>query len=230
MGDTPMIDQPKPDTRPAPVAQQQIGVVTAVTGFKLSCLLQGPAAPSQGAAAYGVAQIGSLVKIPTPNAMAFGFIETLTLHQRATDDRAQRAATAEIDLLGELAVPSPGEAPVFSRGISTYPVLGSAAYAATERDLARIYAKPNTSTLPIGVLHQDPDKIAHLRSQDFLSKHSAIVGTIGSGKSCALTMILRELLAAHPNGHVVLLDPHDEYAQAFQGMAELITPQNLQLP
>jgi len=231
MGDTPMIDQPKPDTRPAPVAQQQqIGVVTAVTGFKLSCLLQGPAAPSQGAAAYGVAQIGSLVKIPTPNAMAFGFIETLTLHQRATDGHAQRAATAEIDLLGELAVPSPGEPPVFSRGISTYPVLGSAAYAATERDLARIYAKPNTSTLPIGVLHQDPDKIAHLRSQDFLSKHSAIVGTIGSGKSCALTMILRELLAAHPNGHVVLLDPHDEYAQAFQGMAELITPQNLQLP
>jgi uncharacterized protein len=231
MDNTTMIDEPAPDARQASVApQQQIGVVTAVTGFKLTCLLQGAAAPSQGTAAYGVAQIGSLVKIPTPNAMAFGFIETLTLHQRATDEQSQRAATAEVDLLGELAVPSPGAAPVFSRGISTYPVLGSAAYAATERDLARIYAKPNTSTLPIGVLHQDPGKVAHLRSQEFLSKHSAIVGTIGSGKSCALTMILRELLAAHPNGHVVLLDPHDEYAQAFQGMAELITPQNLQLP
>ena len=117
-----------------------------------------------------------------------------------------------------------------SRGISTYPVLGAAAYAATERDLARIYAKPDTPTLQIGVLHQDPGKIAHLRAQDFLSKHSAIVGTVGSGKSCALTLILRALLDAHPNGHVVLLDPHDEYAHAFQGMAEIITPQNLQLP
>ncbi|MGB8840508.1 MAG: DUF87 domain-containing protein [Aliidongia sp.] len=225
MGDAPISEQPA-----SSVTQQRIGVVTAVSGFKLTCLLQGPAAPSQGNAAYGVAQIGSLIKIPTPNAMAFGFIETLTLHQRATDAAAQRAATAEIDLLGELAVPAPGATPVFSRGISSYPVLGSAAFAATERDLARIYAKPDTSTLSIGVLHQDPEKIAHLRSQEFLSKHSAIVGTIGSGKSCALTLILRELLSAHPNGHVVLLDPHDEYTQAFQGMAEVITPQNLQLP
>jgi hypothetical protein len=225
MGDAPIIEQPALSMK-----QQPIGVVTAVTGFKLTCLLQGPAAPSQGSAAYGVAQIGSLVKVPTPNAMAFGFIETLTLHQRATDGAMHRAATAEIELLGELAVPFPGAAPVFSRGVSTYPVLGSAAYAATERDLARIYAKPDTSTLPVGVLHQDPDKIAHLRSQEFLSKHSAIVGTIGSGKSCALTLILRELLGAHPNGHVVLLDPHDEYTQAFQGMAEVITPHNLQLP
>ena len=234
MGDSTMIDPPAPEAARASAApvQQQIGVVTAVSGFKLSCLLQGPAAPFQGSGqgAYGLAQIGSLIKVPTPNAMAFGFIENLTLHQRATDERMHRAATAEIELLGELAVPSPGQAPVFSRGISTYPVLGAAAYAATERDLARIYAKPDTPTLQIGVLHQDPGKIAHLRAQDFLSKHSAIVGTVGSGKSCALTLILRALLDAHPNGHVVLLDPHDEYAHAFQGMAEIITPQNLQLP
>src|SRR6202035_2844068 len=109
MGDVPIIEPPASSMK-----QQPIGVVTAVTGFKLTCLLQGPAAPSQGSAAYGVAQIGSLVKVPTPNAMAFGFIETLTLHQRATDAAAQRAATAEIELLGELAVPFPGAAPVFS--------------------------------------------------------------------------------------------------------------------
>lgn len=229
MDDTPVIEPSASGGAKTPAQQQRIGVVTAVTGFKLSCLLQGPAAPAQGPA-YGLAQIGSLIKIPTPNAVAFGFIETLTLHQRATDATTQRAATAEIELLGELAVTAPGATPVFSRGISTYPVLGAAAYAATERDLARIYVKPDVDVLPIGVLHQDPGKIAYLRSQEFLSKHSAIVGTVGSGKSCALTLILRELLAAHPNGHVVLLDPHDEYAQAFQGMAELITPQTLQLP
>jgi hypothetical protein len=235
MGDTTTISQPATEAGRAPAPQppqpqQQIGVVTAVTGFKLSCLLQGPSAPFQGQGTYSAAQIGALVKVPTPNAMAFGFIQNLTLHQRATDEKMYRAATAEIELLGELAVRSPGTPPVFSRGISTYPVLGAPAYTATERDLARIYAKPDTPTLQIGVLHQDPDKIAYLRAQDFLSKHSAIVGTVGSGKSCALTLILRALLAAHPNGHVVLLDPHDEYAQAFQGMAEVITPQNLQLP
>src|SRR6185312_15189235 len=101
---------------------------------------------------------------------------------------------------------------------------------ATGEDIKLIYAKPNSWTLQIGSLHQDAGTPAYLMSQEFLSKHSAIVGTTGSGKSCALTLILRTLLTAHPNGHVVMLDPHGEYATAFDDIAELITPDTMQLP
>jgi DNA helicase HerA-like ATPase len=45
-----------------------------------------------------------------------------------------------------------------------------------------------------------------------------------------VTLVLRTLLNAHPNGHVVLLDPHNEYGHAFGKIAEYITTNTLQLP
>src|ERR1043165_6194708 len=88
--------------------------------------------------------------------------------------------------------------------------LGAVIDRATEDDMVRIYGKPGAATLSIGSLHQFPDKTAYLKSEAFFSKNSAIVGTTGAGKSCALALILRTALKAHPHGHVLLLDPHGE--------------------
>ena len=203
----------------------QIGVVIAVSGFKLSCLLFGASSPGGGDPAYAKAQIGALIKVPTPSSAAYGFIASLSFEQAANE---ASAAVAEVDLLGEQTTRNGASS--FGRGISIYPVLGAAVFAATSDDIALIYAKPNTWTLAIGSLYQDESRPAYLMSQEFLSKHSAIVGTTGSGKSCALTLMLRALLTAHPNGHVVLLDPHGEYAPAFPDLAERVTPDRLQLP
>jgi hypothetical protein len=215
----------KPGRVPAKRAPGQIGVVTQVSGFKLSCVIFGPSTPDGADAAYATAQIGALVKVPTLSSTAFGFIASLTFEFAGTD---MQVAFADIDLLGELT--GRGGDAKFIRGISIYPVLGAPLFNATGEDIKLIYAKPNSWTLQIGSLHQDADTPAYLMSQEFLSKHSAIVGTTGSGKSCALTLILRTMLTAHPNGHVVMLDPHGEYATAFDDIAELITPDTMQLP
>jgi uncharacterized protein len=212
--------------RPAAMQRQtnQIGIVVAVSGFKLSCMLFGSSGKGDDPA-YAKAQIGNLIKVPTGNgaAIAYGFIASLGFERGTTD-----AAIAEIDLLGETTIRN-GK-PSFARGISVYPVLGAPVFPTASEDISIIYAKPNTWTLQIGTLHQDAATPAFLMSQEFLSKHSAIMGTTGSGKSCSLTLILRSLLTAHPNGHVVLLDPHGEYATAFSDLAEVVTPDNLQLP
>ena len=34
----------------------------------------------------------------------------------------------------------------------------------------------------------------------------------------------------HPNAHILLLDPHNEYAAAFGDLAEIINVDNLELP
>jgi len=203
----------------------QIGIVIAVTGTRLSCLLFGQSAPGSNDALYTVAQIGALLKAPTPVSSAFGFVASLSFEEAGGDTPA---AICEVDLLGEIVTRN--EKTSFVRGLSTYPVLGSPIFAATSDDIGIIYAKPNTWTLSIGTLSQDESRPAYLLSQEFLSKHSAILGTTGSGKSCALTLMLRTLLTAHPNGHVVLLDPHGEYAAAFPDLAECMTPDRLQLP
>jgi DNA helicase HerA-like ATPase len=43
-------------------------------------------------------------------------------------------------------------------------------------------------------------------------------------------LILSAILGKHPNAHVVLLDPHNEYAAAFGDLAEVVNTDNLQLP
>jgi len=205
----------------------QIGTITEVTGFKLRCIVHADPAADTVEHSYASAQIGSLVKIPTPRSIAYGFIESLTFQKPESD---APLAFAEIDLLGEkmnTTDRSPGK---FMRGISIYPVLGAPLFCAEAEDIALIYAKPNTWVLPIGSLFQDSEMPAYLMSQEFLSKHSAIVGTTGSGKSCALTLILRTLLTHHPNGHVVMFDPHGEYTTAFTDLGERITPDTMQLP
>ncbi|MEN8196129.1 MAG: DUF87 domain-containing protein, partial [Pseudomonadota bacterium] len=63
-----------------------------------------------------------------------------------------------------------------------------------------------------------------------LGKHFAILGTTGSGKSCTVALVMHAILSRYSNGHVVLLDPHNEYSQAFGKAAEVIGPDTLELP
>src|SRR5437879_10876945 len=63
-----------------------------------------------------------------------------------------------------------------------------------------------------------------------LTRHFAVLGSTGSGKSCTATLILSAIAAEHPNAHIVLLDPHNEYATAFGELAEVIDVDNLQMP
>ena len=57
------------------------------------------------------------------------------------------------------------------------------------------------------MIHQDTTLPAHVLTDELLGKHLGILGTTGSGKSCAVVLLLRAILDKHPNAHVVMLDP-----------------------
>jgi DNA helicase HerA-like ATPase len=58
-----------------------------------------------------------------------------------------------------------------------------------------------------------------------------VLGTTGSGKSCAVTVILKALLRESQHARILLLDPHNEYAQAFGSVAQCLDPTStLELP
>lgn len=132
------------------------------------------------------------------------------------------------NLVGELASVC-GESQ-FSRGVSVYPFPGDAACAVSDDDLSTIYGRPSRASVRVGTLYQDATRPAFLVADELLSKHFAILGTTGSGKSCALRLILSAILEGNRNAHVVLLDPHNEYAEAFGSLAEVVNVENLQLP
>lgn len=65
---------------------------------------------------------------------------------------------------------------------------------------------------------------------ELLGKHCAILGSTGTGKSCGVAVLLRAILEQNQQVHMLLLDPHNEYARCFGSQAEVITPDDLQLP
>jgi DNA helicase HerA-like ATPase len=133
------------------------------------------------------------------------------------------------DLLGEI-IPANGEPSRFSRGVIRHPVSGAAVVAATDADLTTIFAPASRSNLRIGTLHHDAGQPAFVLVNDLLRKHFAVVGSTGSGKSCAVSLLLSAILADYPGAHIVLIDPHNEYGRAFGRAAEVVNVDNLQLP
>ncbi|WP_420348537.1 ATP-binding protein [Pelagibius sp.] len=211
----------------------KVGHIVSVTGSKImgSLVSVGPDADTAARLNEAV-QIGALVKMPTARSVAFGIVSSLTTGNPSPSPSFGEQWVVEIDLFGEYILQDAKGADGFDllRGVSIYPGLGDPIMAATPEELRQIYKRPKASNVCIGTLHQDREMPAYLVTDDLLGKHFAILGTTGSGKSCALATVLHAILAEHPFGHVVLLDPHNEYSSAFQGLTEVVTPENLQLP
>ena len=167
------------------------------------------------------------MRLQGASARSFGVITTLKNDGRrgVEDDRR----LVEIRLLGEILNAGPHRWR-FQRGVSSHPALDSAIHAASREELCAIYARPEAPTVRIGTLKHASDLPAFAITDNLLGKHFAVLGTTGAGKSCAVTVILRAILDAHPFGHVIMLDPHNEYRCGFADRAELLDPGNLKLP
>lgn len=68
--------------------------------------------------------------------------------------------------------------------------------------------------VPIGTVLHHPEAEVLLRGREILSKHLAVLGMTGSGKSNALKLLVRNLLrsAGYEDLRVVVVDTHGEYA------------------
>ncbi|HUK61063.1 MAG TPA: ATP-binding protein [Stellaceae bacterium] len=195
--------------------EQTLGQVETVRGAQVTASLARPAAE------FGAAiRIGALVKIAAP-----GSTVVATVSAVEQGDGANPKYSLVADLLGEISAEG-----IFARGVAHFPLPGAEVSAASEADLDAVYDRPNSFHVRVGALHHDPARPAYLLTDELLAKHFAVLGTTGSGKSCAVTLILRAVLAQHANAHIVLLDPHDEYEQAFGAVAEVVNIDNLQLP
>ena len=175
------------------------------------------------------ARMGALVSMRGPDSRVFGIVNAL--ERDGGGGQASERTIFEIQVLGEISTASTASrAAGFQRGVSSYPPLDAPVTTVSLRDLAAVYARPRVSNVHIGRLRHNRKVPAFVLTDSLLGKHFAVLGTTGSGKSCAVTVILRSILDELPNGHVVLLDPHNEYASAFADRAELLNPSNLQLP
>jgi len=223
MQPAPFQSQPKPQS-----AARSIGRIASVSGSKAILLLdsthEGDLRPKSERP-----EMGTLLAIDTANVIVLATVSALSVPVPASNGE-QEIRIAELGLVGELGKAADGRPTSFNRGTATYPALGDRVRVATKDELLLTYCGDDEGVVRIGCIRQDSSIAAMIRVDELLGKHFAVLGTTGTGKSCSTALILRAILEKNPNAHIVLLDPHNEYATAFGGRAEVVSPRNMQLP
>ncbi|MHC2219362.1 ATP-binding protein [Rhizobium leguminosarum] len=173
--------------------------------------------------------VGRLISISVGRNRVVALVYQMNTGSHAWGEGEDNTFRIETELLGEVRVDEDGREE-FSTGISRYPYLGAIAHRIRSADLMRIYDAGEGTTAVIGKLTQDESIDAAIHIPSMLSKHFAVVGSTGVGKSTAVSLILHKAIAADPKLRVLILDPHNEFAAAFPEHAVTIDTDTLDLP
>jgi len=176
-----------------------------------------------------LAQIGTILKVVTSKSIVVAMVSSLRIGAEDEDGMSD-GCLAQLNIMGEITTNETTRETKFFRGVRSFPVLGEAVYNMSSAELSMIFNRENEACIEIGRLQQDSSIIAKVRVDDLLSKHFAIIGSTGSGKSCTVALVLQAILDKNPMGHVVLFDPHNEYSKSFGDRAEVINQESLDLP
>ena len=200
-----------------------VGEVLEVTGATARLSLDSPYARICG-------QVGTLLMVETGTNTVLCLISGIKAAAGAREAEETYRQMLEVELVGELTRGADGEFIRFRKGVSIYPKIGDPVVPANRNALKAVYHLNDPNAVEIGHIHQDPTIPATARIEHLLSKHFAIVGSTGTGKSCSTALILRQIVDRCPNAHIVLLDPHGEYGTCFGDGSEVISLDQLNLP
>jgi hypothetical protein len=178
-----------------------IGHVLSVRGSEASIGLPAPW-PDDGARAT----VGKFLAIQSGAKALVGMIIEVSANHTSEQTHDYRAL-ARIALMGEISRDAEGTQ-FFRRGVSDYPAIGDAATLVSSEQLRLIYTPAGLNTINIGQLNHDSSIAAHIDVDNLISKHFAILGSTGVGKSSGVTVILQEILRVRPDVRVFLLDGH----------------------
>ncbi len=165
---------------------------------------------------YRIGQVGSFVRVPLGFVDLYGVVSQVgagAAPEREHDQRAFGNRWLRVQLVGEGRRGSR-----FERGISQHPTIDDRVHIVTEADLRAIYGPGDPNDfVSVGHLASAESIPALVDINKLVTRHAAVVGTTGAGKSTAVASILTSLsdTARYPSARVVVLDIHGEYARAL---------------
>lgn len=112
----------------------------------------------------------------------------------------------------------------FERGVGQYPTVGDEVHIVTNDDLKIIYgwAKGKKGTISVGKIASTSGISADVSVAGLVSRHSAVVGSTGAGKSNLVTVLMETVSdGSLPNARAIVIDPHGEYATALGDKARV---------
>jgi len=214
----------------APGEKGAIGRVLSVSGSEARIGLSADALRSAGSSDDAALTVGKFIGVVRNRLLIVGIISQVSTEIPLLAREEGYHAVASVDLMGEIISGEVTGDAHFLRGVTSYPAIGDPAVALGAPELRKIYHIDGSVGVELGCLQQDTAVKAYANVHDMISKHFAILGSTGVGKSSGLASLLRQILAVRPDLRIFLLDGHNEYAHCFGDNALVINPTNLKLP
>lgn len=169
---------------------------------------------------YRIGQIGSFLKIPLGYANLYGLVtqagvlampESLLIAYKENPAIVDGHRWLRMILVGEQIGSS------FERGVLQSPTSGDQVHLVTNDDLRIVYGGYNAqSSIVIGNQSASEGLAAQLDMDKLISRHCAILGATGSGKSNAVSVVVKAIAEKpFPSARILMIDPHGEYASSL---------------
>ncbi|GHC75393.1 ATP-binding protein [Limoniibacter endophyticus] len=172
--------------------------------------------------------VGVIISINLGSTRTVGLVTRIQHSLVGASERP--AIESQVELIGEIREDSETRIATFDRGVSVYPHIGSIAHRIRRTDLEAVYATGGRRSMQVGHLSQAPDIEARIAVEATLSRHFAVFGTTGVGKSSAVALMVRRMVDALPDQRILIFDPHNEYYNAFKDLAIRLDARELELP
>ena len=171
---------------------------------------------------YRVGQIGGFVRIPIGFNDLFGIISQVgasAIPEKLAENQRHGNSWMTIQLIEEGLRNG-----VFQRGLSQYPTIDDEVHLVSEKELNNIYGQPDRPYfVKLGHISNADSIPALIDVNKLITRHSAVVGTTGSGKSTTVASIMSALSDndKYPSTRIIMLDLHGEYGKALQDRAHI---------
>jgi uncharacterized protein len=176
---------------------------------------------------YRVGQIGSFIRIPLGYANLYGIVTQIgsaaipeSLREAVAKDYDHLKNTKWINIV--LAGEQVGKK--FERGVTQYPTTGDKVHLVTVQDLDIVYGGyEDASSITVGNISVSESLDAKIDLDKLISRHCAIVGSTGSGKSNSVSVLLQSIANKRfLSSRILIIDPHGEYNDALLNHSKVI--------
>jgi uncharacterized protein len=181
---------------------------------------------------YRIGQVGGFFRIPLGYTQLYGICSGVgadaappVQHDESTALETMSRGDKELSGYRWMVVALFGESVgrVFERGVGQYPTIGDEVHFVTLRDLKVIYeGQAARGGIVVGTIAACASIPAKVNIAKLVSRHCAVVGSTGSGKSNLVTVLLEAISSGEfPSARVLVIDPHGEHTALGPQLAKV---------
>lgn len=209
--------------------QTEIGEIISVSGNTITVQLSDTIKsnmPVIDGIVYRIGQIGSFLKVPLGYANLYGIVTQIgaaAIPEKIKEIIEQDYSKLDNRQFLNMALIGEQIGKKFERGVSQSPTTGDKVHLVTIKDLDVVYGGYDANnSITIGNISISESLNAKIDLNKLISRHCAILGSTGSGKSNAVGVLLNAIANKDfKSARILVIDPHGEYDSVLKGKSNV---------